>query len=61
MQKAEALQHYAYYHDDLEEINSDIDLYMAVTMEDIMRVAAKYFVKNNRTVVIANPATKESS
>ena len=61
MQKAEALQHYAYYHNDLAEINTDLDKYMAVTMEDIMRVAAKYFVKNNRTTVIANPASKESS
>ena len=31
---------------------------MAVTKEDIMPVAKKYFTKNNRTVVIANPASK---
>jgi predicted Zn-dependent peptidase len=61
MNKAEAIQHYAYYHDSLKEINKDIDKYMAVTVEDIMRVAKKYFIKQNRTVVIANPAGKESS
>jgi predicted Zn-dependent peptidase len=60
LDKAEALQHYAYYHDDLGDINTDIDRYMAVTIEDIMRVANKYFIEKNRTVVIANPAKENS-
>jgi zinc protease len=51
-QKAEALQHYAYFHDDLADINRDIDRYMAVTLEDIRRVANEYFDEENRTVVI---------
>jgi len=33
----------------------DIDLYMAVTAEDIKRVANKYLVENNRTAVTALP------
>jgi predicted Zn-dependent peptidase len=61
MQKAEALQHYALFHDDLAEINSDIDRYMAVTTEDIQRVANEYLQVGNRTVVIAAPPSKESS
>ncbi|NIM19204.1 MAG: insulinase family protein [Candidatus Latescibacteria bacterium] len=61
LNKAEALQHYAYFHDSLEEVNTDLDRYMAVTKEDILRVAKKYFVDHNRTVVIANPVPKESS
>ncbi|MFQ5512253.1 MAG: M16 family metallopeptidase [Candidatus Krumholzibacteriia bacterium] len=58
MSKAEALQHYAYYHPELDAINTDLDKYMAVTREDIIRVANKYFTRENRTVVIANPASK---
>jgi predicted Zn-dependent peptidase len=61
MDKAEAIQHYMYYHENLEDINTELENYMAVTTEDIMRVAKKYFVDTNRTVVIANPAGKESS
>ena len=61
MEKAEALQHYAYYHENLKDINTDLELYMSITMEDIMRVAQKYFTKNNRTVVTANPAGKDQS
>jgi predicted Zn-dependent peptidase len=60
LQKAEALQHYAYFHDDLADINKDVDRYMAVTLEDIMRVANEYFDETNRTVVIANPASEGS-
>ena len=61
MQKAEALQHYAYFHDDLSEINTDIDRYMAVTVEDIQRVANEYLQVDNRAVVIAAPPSKETS
>lgn len=60
LRKAEELQHYAYFHDDLSEINSDLDRFMAVTAKDIVRVAKQYFVSNNRTVVIANPAKSSS-
>ena len=60
MSKAEAIQRFAYFNTSLEEINTELDLYMAVTAEDIMRVAKKYFVKNSRTVVICNPAKQES-
>ncbi len=56
LNKAEALQHYAWFHDDLADINGDIDRYMKVTKEDIMTVAKKYFRQESRTVVIANPA-----
>jgi len=61
MDKAEAIQQFAYYNEDLNEINTELELYMSITMEDIMRVAQKYFTKNNRTVVTANPAGKDQS
>ena len=45
MSKAEAIQQFAYYNASLDEINTELDLYMAVTKEDIMRVADKYFTR----------------
>ncbi len=57
MDKAEAIQQYAFYHGDLSGVNTDLEKYMAVTREDIQRVAREYFNAANRTVVIANPAS----
>jgi len=57
--KAETIHDYLYFDGDLASMNTDIDRYMAVTNEDIMRVAKTYFVENNRTVVIAQPVKKE--
>jgi predicted Zn-dependent peptidase len=61
MNKAEAIHHYVFFHDDLSEINTDLDRYLEVTTDDIKRVANKYLGKANRTVVVAQPPTKESS
>jgi predicted Zn-dependent peptidase len=58
--KAEAIHDHVYFSEDLARINTDIDRYMAVTNDDIMRVAKKYFIEINRTVVIAQPASKSS-
>lgn len=59
LEKAEAIHDYLYFGGDLAGINTDIDRYMAVTQDDIIRVANQYFTENNRTVVIAQPAPKE--
>ena len=61
MQKAEAIQHYAFFHNDLADINMDLERYMAVTTEDIKRIANEYLQVENRTVVTAAPPSKESS
>ncbi len=55
MSKAENIHHYILYHGDLSVINSDLDRYMAVTAEDIQRVAQKYLRPDNRTMVVAAP------
>jgi len=55
MRKAEELQHYARFHKDVSEVNTDLDALMAVTAADIQRVAKKYLNDNNRSVVIAMP------
>ena len=57
--KAEELHHYRRFHGDPAEINSDLDRYMAVTVEDIKRVARKYLEPVNRSVVIAVPPAEK--
>jgi predicted Zn-dependent peptidase len=55
MQKAEEIHHYIRFHKDLAEINTDLDAFMAVTADDIQRVAKQYLGKENRTLVVAQP------
>jgi predicted Zn-dependent peptidase len=52
------LGQYAVYYDDPSLINQLDAKYAAVTKEDIMRVAQKYFKDTNRTVVTTVPAKK---
>lgn len=52
---AESLANYHMYYDDASLINTEIDRYLAVTKEDIMRVANKYFTKDNRVVLYYLP------
>ncbi len=58
MQKAEQIHHYILFHGDLAVINSDLDRYLAVTAEDIQRVAGTYLRTDNRTMVVAAPPQK---
>lgn len=48
-------QYYTYYKGDTDLINTEINKYMAVTKEDIKRVANKYFVNSNRVVLYYLP------
>lgn len=57
--KSMQLHHYRLYHDDVADINTDIERYMEVTSDDIRRVADKYLVPENRSVVIVVPAGQE--
>jgi zinc protease len=59
LNKAEEIQRYVYFSSDLAEINTDIENYMSVTQEDIIRVANTYLIEKNRTVVVAMPTSKE--
>ena len=52
---AEALHHYDRFHASLGEINTDLDRYLAVTAEDIRRVAGKYLDPANLVTVIVLP------
>lgn len=61
MQKAEQLQHYRYLHGDVSEINRDIQKTLAVTADDIRRVANTYLSEANRTVVTVVPAPQPAT
>jgi predicted Zn-dependent peptidase len=56
--KAEELHHYRLFHDSIDEINTDLDRLLAVTAEDVKRVASTYFDPANLVLVIvrAGPA-----
>lgn len=45
------------YYNDANRINTELNRIVAVTAEDVLRVARKYLVKANRALVIAQPAT----
>ena len=60
--KAEALNHYDLLHGALSAVNTDLDRYLAVTADDIRRVAGRYLVAANAAVLLVRPkAGPESS
>lgn len=52
---AETLANYHVYNGSTDLINTEIKKFMAVTKEDIMRVAKKYFVETNRVILYYLP------
>lgn len=52
---AESLANYKMYYGDANLINTELDRYLAVTREDIQRVAKQYFGKDNRVVLYYLP------
>jgi len=52
---AESLANYRMYFGDTDLINSEIDRYLAVTKEDIMAAAKKYYNPDNRVVLYYLP------
>ena len=55
--KAEDLHHYLMFHRSIDEINTDLNQYLAVTADDLKRVAGKYFDPANALTVIVRPAS----
>jgi len=55
LQRANTLGQYTVYYGDPNLINTRLDRVAAVTKEDVQRVAKKYLVETNRTVVITVP------
>ena len=56
LSKAEELQHFAMFHARLEDINTDLDRFMAVTNDDIRRVATQYLDPANAVILVVRPA-----
>ena len=52
---AENLANYKMYLGDANLINTELDRYLQVNKEDILRVANKYFTKDNRVVLYYLP------
>jgi zinc protease len=57
-ERAANLATYYTYFGDASLINSELDKYMAITREDIKRVAGQYFNPNNRVVLYYLPKVK---
>ena len=58
---AGSLADYHVYYGDANLINTEIERYMQVTQEDIMKVAQKYLSKESRVVLYYLPKEKESN
>lgn len=56
LEKAETLQHFALYHDDLSDVNTVLDGFMSVTREDLQRVVDRYLTRENLTVIVDIPS-----
>ena len=59
--KAEELHHYLTFHSSIDEINTDLDHLLAVTSDDVKRVANTYLAPGNLTVVIVRAGAPPSS
>ena len=55
MAVAQNIQHYVHYHDSLDEFYTDLDMYMAVTTDDIRRFAQKYLTPENSFTIFVTP------
>jgi predicted Zn-dependent peptidase len=58
---AESLANYEVYFGDANLINTEIERFRNVTRQDVMNVAKKYLVKNNRVVLYYVPKTTKPS
>ncbi|MBO3700868.1 pitrilysin family protein [Roseivirga sp. E12] len=56
---AESLANYHVYFGDAELINTEIERYRKVSREDLMKVAKKYFVPENKVVLTYRPKSEQ--
>ncbi len=61
LSRAVTIGQYTVYYNEPSLINSRLDKVAAVTTEDVQRVANKYLIATNRTVVITMPKAKAKS
>lgn len=60
-QKADLLAHYVTLRGDPHQLNREIERYLQVTLQDIVRVARQYLTKTNRTVLHYIPKSEAPS
>jgi len=60
MSRARQLAEYEMYYGDAALVRTELDRYLAVTREDVQRVAQQYFDATNRTVLDVLPAAGEA-
>jgi predicted Zn-dependent peptidase len=58
LNRAVTMGQYTVYYNEPNLINTRLDKVSAVTKEDVQRVANKYLIDTNRTVVITTPKAK---
>ena len=56
---AESLANYHMYYGNASLINTELDRYLAVSKQDIMEAAQKFFTKDNRVVLYYMPKPVE--
>jgi predicted Zn-dependent peptidase len=61
LNRAVTMGQYTVYYNDPSLINARLDKVAAVTKEDVQRVANKYLVDTNRTIVVTMPKPKAKS
>jgi predicted Zn-dependent peptidase len=61
LNRAVTIGQYTVYYNEPSLINARLEKVSAVTKEDVQRVANKYLVDTNRTVVITMPKAKEKA
>lgn len=59
--KAEELHHYLTFHDSINEINTELERMLAVTSDDVKRVANTYLAPGNLTLVIVRAGAGPSA
>ena len=63
LERAQVLGQFELYFGNAELLKTELDKYLAVTNDDIKRVASTYFSQTNRTVldVVPSPAMKAAA
>ena len=57
-QVAQQVQHFVHYHRSLDEIHTDLERYLSVTRDDILRAAGKYLARENSyTFLLVSPSS----
>jgi predicted Zn-dependent peptidase len=57
MQIAEQIQHFVHFHESLDDMYTDLDKYLSVTRDDILRAARRYLAPENSVTFLLVPPT----